>query len=259
MRIAEYALPVAALAALAACNGDAVEEDGDEAAAASPAVEEDATQDVAEAESTPATLDNIPANFRGYWDSTDDSRLLCTDVSDGMMYVAKKEIGFYEANFEPETITQVSPDEITSKGVYNELGESSDENYSLKLSKDGKRLTLDGGGFNPFEYRKCGAELKKANLDAIPAEFHGKWAFSQVENCKIKPFRDLIITDREVTIGGIKGTVETMDVLDTGSIKVGYKTTDGRDASMRLGLTPDGQKVGLLEPGATGVTFVKCP
>ena len=259
MRIAVYALPVAALVALAACNGNAGEESGDDAAETSTSAAEDtAKEDVVEAEPTPATLDAIPEKFRGYWDSSDDPRLSCTDLSDGGIFVAKKEISFYEATFEPETITQVSSNEIASKGVFNELGDTSNESYRLKLSKDGKRLTLDGDGFDPFEYRKCGAKLKKADLDVVPAEFHGKWAWQDPTNCPANPSSDLFVTEKFVTLGGRKSKVSQLDNRGNGSIIVHYTNSAGKPAEMHLDLIENGQRIAFGEPGSTGTIFAKC-
>ena len=259
MSMMRHALPVAALAALAACNGDAAEKSAGEATETGSPAPEDVTSDEAEAKATPATLEAIPERFRGYWDGSNDARLACTDLSDGMMYVAGKEISFYEASFEPRTITQPSPNEIASKGVFNELGDTSNESYRLKLSKDGKRLTLDGDGFDPFEYRKCGAQLKEADLNIIPAEFHGKWAWQDTKNCPAKPSEDLIVTEKAVTLGGEKSKVEKLENRGGGSIVVKYTSSAGKPAEMYLDLIDNGQRIAFGEPGATGMLFAKCP
>lgn len=260
MRIAEYALPVAALVALAACSEETGEKNDVDSVATEPNSQDVVADEVVDAEPVQTTLEIIPTRFQGLWDLAEGGGdYTCTTVSDGVMAIEEEAIEFYEARFEPSSIKQISADEITSDGEFFEPGESSKESYRLKLSKDGKRLSLSGNGFEPFEYRYCGKQLKPVTEAFVPQAFHGKWAFSQVENCKITPFRDLIVKDRKVTIGGIEGTVQTMDIVGTDAIKVGYKTTDGRDATMRLQLTPDRKKIGLLEPGATGVTFVKCP
>ena len=258
MRIAVYALPVAALVALAACSGETGDEGSTEAAGTRAAADGNAGKEDSKAEPTPVTLDAIPASFRGYWDSSDDARLGCTDLSDGMMYVTGNEISFYEATFEPETITQVSSNEIASKGVFNELGDTSNESYRLKLSKDGKRLTLDGDGFDPFEYRKCGAKLKKADLDVGPAEFHGKWAWQDPTNCPANPSSDLFVTEKFVTLGGRKSKVSQLDNRGNGSIIVHYTNSAGKPAEMHLDLIENGQRIAFGEPGSTGTIFAKC-
>lgn len=255
MSMVRHALPAAALVALAACGGSATD-NGEEEKTQPTAAATDASN--AAPEPTPVALDAIPASFRGYWDSSGGD-LACTDLSDGIAFVTGKEISFYEATFEPKTITQVSPNEIASKGVFNELGDTSNESYRLKLSKDGKRLTLDGDGFDPLEYRKCGAKLKEADLNIIPAEFHGKWAWQDTKNCPAKPDEDLIVTEKAVTLGGVKSKVDKLENRGGGSIIVKYTSSAGKPAEMYLDLIDNGQRIAFGEPGATGMLFARCP
>ena len=259
MRIAKYALPLAALLPLAACGGETAEADGNGTTDAGAGAEAGSTENVAEAEPAPTTLDAIPAKFRGYWDSVETTDFACTDLSDGVVFIDAKEVSFYEAMFEPKTITEVSPDEISSDGVFNELGEESKETYRLKLSKGGKRLTLAGDGFDPFDYRKCGAKLKEADLNVIPADFHGKWAWQDPKNCPTKPFQDLIVEEKYVTLGGEKSKVEKLNNKGGGSIEIEYKTSAGKPAEMYLDLIENGRRIAFGEPGATGMLFARCP
>ena len=258
-------LAIVCAASLGACGGEVAEAEAGEDRGVDPAAHEDAdTPQKAEVRPSPALaapqkIETFPARFRGYWDSSDSAEFACTDMSDGMMFVDAKRIGFWEAGFEPKSIAQVSPNVIESNGQFDDLGEVSPQSYRIELAPDGEKLTLSGDGFDPFEYRKCGKELKEAKIAFIPDEFHGKWAFGNPPGCDAKPFRDLIVEERRVVIGGISGKVESMEFSSERNITVGYKADDGRDAIMRLGLMEGGKKIGFGEPGASGVVFSKCP
>ena len=134
--------------ALAACGEAAAVDDN--------AIEDsaEATMDGASADGPPKAaetgsrvLDTIPAKFRGSWDVRQGNPSFCTDLSDGIMRVEAKEILFYEAVFTAESIEETSPETIIAEGAFQDLGENSDEIYTLTVRDGGKRLTLAAAGF----------------------------------------------------------------------------------------------------------------
>ena len=154
MNMVRFIAPVAALVALAACGGETEDADGKSADAAPPP---------ARAEPTPSALDAIPMNFRGGWDRVDAGEFACTTLSDTALTIEPKLLQYYEGAFTPETISQISDDRIECEGFFQYADDRSRESYTLKLSDGGKRLTLSGDGFEPFEFRKC-ATIREAHL-----------------------------------------------------------------------------------------------
>lgn len=247
---------------LCACGGAGANEDAAaDAADAQPAASEtgNVVQET-EAASEPENLDAFPAAFRGRWDSTDAGEYACSEYSDSAMQVEPGLVQYYEGSFRPKSITKVSENEVSSEGTFEYVDERSAESYNLKLSDNGKRLTLSGDGFDPFVYRKCSSNQSAASEDTIPADFHGEWAWQDRKNCPANPANDLIVAGKAVTLGGKKSKLEKFEYgQDSNSITVHYRTSGNKPAKMFLDLIDNGQRIAFGEPGATGMLFARCP
>lgn len=223
---------------------------------------EGANQIDASAEPTIAAtekLDAFPAKYRGYWDGPDTGEYRCSDLSYSILSVEGNELGYYESAFQPSEIEAISANELTSSGTMVGADEDYHETAKLKLSPDGKRLTITIGDYEPYEYTKCEGGLRDVEVSIVPAVFHGKWAWQDPKNCNVEPFNDLIVSGREVILGGRKGEVTGMTVVDTGSVSLNYTNAEGGDQIMYLAMIDDGKRIAYGEPGATGTIFAKCP
>lgn len=120
----------AALLALAACSG------GSE-----PAAEEQAPMSAdTEAPAEAATLDAIPARFRGRWDFSDET---CADPASEMrLDVEAGRITYYESAAVPVTITETEQAALTVVHRFSGEGEEWEETLAYELSEDGDRLTV---------------------------------------------------------------------------------------------------------------------
>jgi len=241
MNMVRFIAPVAALVALSACGGEAEDADGKSADAAPPP---------AQAEPTPSALDAIPMNFRGGWDSVDAGEFACTTLSDTALTIEPKLLQYYEGAFTPETISQISDDRIESEGFFQYADDRSKESYTLRLSDGGKRLTLSGDGFEPFEFRKC-ATIREAHL--IPSEYEGTW--STYGTCKAAADSLIKIAPTKITWQGKTSNFTKVHYAGPNAIEL---EDDGQEEPYGIVLDQGGKSGALVGPGHSPIPLTRC-
>ena len=243
MNMARYMAPAAVLVSLAACGSEVEDAEGNSAGtnAASP---------LAQAEPRPKALDVIPANFRGGWDSVDAGELACTTLSDTAVTIEPELLQYYEGAFTPETISQTSDDRIESEGFFQYADDRSKESYTLKLSNDGKRLTLSGDGFKPFEFRKC-ATIREAHL--IPSEYEGSWSTNGT--CKAAADSLIEIAPTTITWQGKTSNFTKVHYAGPNAIEL---EDDGQEEPYGIVLDQGEKSGALVGPGHSPIPLTRC-
>ena len=237
-----------ALALVACGEAAAVDEAVDTATAADTSSADGAAQ--AE-DAGPTMLDAIPAKYRGTCDVRQDNPSFCTDLSDGIMRVEAKEILFYEAVFTAESIEETSSSAIRAEGAFQELGENSDEIYTLTVRDGGKRLTLAGEGFEPFAYDKCD-KVREAHV--IPAQFQGTW--SSQGTCNVDDRDKLLVVEatRQSWFGETSNYTK-VEMVGDGAVEL---EDDGQEEPYGIVLQPGGKSGSLVGPGHSPIPLMKC-
>lgn len=144
---------LAALFLLAACSG---EEPAPEATASEPSAQASASPSATPAP-TEATLTEVPAAFRGYWDYVDGQ---CASWSDAQLTIEPRRLTFYESTGDVTTVRQPDADTVVLTMAMSGEGDTWTEETTYRLLDGGKVLesnftAADGG--EPFRRKRCDA------------------------------------------------------------------------------------------------------
>lgn len=146
-------LVFAPLALLAACSA---EEPAPEATASEPAAQVSASPSATPAP-TGATLTEVPAAFRGYWDYVDGQ---CAVWSDAQLTVEAKRLTFYESTGEVTAARQPDADTVVLTMTMSGEGDTWTEETTYRLLDGGTILESNftqAEGGEPFRRKRCDA------------------------------------------------------------------------------------------------------
>ena len=145
---------------------------------------------------------------------------------------------------------QISDDRIESEGFFQYADDRSRESYTLKLSDGGKRLTLSGDGFEPFEFRKC-ATIREAHL--IPSEYEGTW--STYGTCKAAAESLIKIAPTKITWQGKTSNFTKVHYAGPNAIEL---EDDGQEEPYGIVLDQGGKSGALVGPGHSPIPLTRC-
>jgi hypothetical protein len=146
-------LLLAPLALLAACSA---EEPAPEATASEPGAQA-STAPSAPPAPTQATLTEVPAAFRGYWDYVDGR---CAVWSDAQLTIEAKRLTFYESTGDVTAVRQPDANTVVLTMAMSGEGDTWTEETTYRLLDGGTVLesnftAADGG--EPFRRKRCDA------------------------------------------------------------------------------------------------------
>lgn len=145
-------LLVLAPLALAACSAE--EPAAPEAGASEPAVSPAAASPAPAGPASAATLTEIPAAFRGYWDAETGQ---CANWSDAQLTVEARRVQFYESLGEVTAISQPATDTIVIDFAMSGEGDTWTEQATYRLLEGGAVLESSFGDGEAFRRKRCDA------------------------------------------------------------------------------------------------------
>tara|TARA_B100000678_G_scaffold153170_1_gene127925 strand:+ start:141 stop:974 length:834 start_codon:yes stop_codon:yes gene_type:complete len=272
MRIAEYALPVTALVALAACNGNAGEQSGGDVAETSSSVTEDVAEEadeVADAEADPI----IPAAFHGEWDmKASDS---CT-ASDKRIIITGNSISSWGS--EPQEIikaTLVGEGDLQLVGAVDPEHPDEDQSIGLYLSDGGNAIAMGAPNMTGMNLVRCqkgkralassvAAATSQSEKGRLPKAMLGSWDKPGPNACS-KASDDLIkvAADRLIFARGYSKISQIERLADGEYLMMGQYVEGGEERfipnSMKLTLDADGRRLTMMVEGFDDEVFdVRC-